>query len=82
MSTGSARAVSIISPKTFFASRADMVFTGESRDASWSYEGQNSSFCQAVSVAVERGAADEFRWLWHGHLTARQKLGHPACVYG
>jgi hypothetical protein len=33
MSTGSARAVSIIKPKAFFASRADMVFMAESRNA-------------------------------------------------
>jgi hypothetical protein len=31
MCTGSARAVSINSPKAFFASRADMVFMCESR---------------------------------------------------
>jgi hypothetical protein len=31
LSTGSTRAVSIICPKAFFASRADMVFMAESR---------------------------------------------------
>jgi hypothetical protein len=44
--TGSARAVSIISPNAFFASRADMVFMADSRSDSCSHLGQNGSFEQ------------------------------------
>jgi hypothetical protein len=46
MSTGSARAVSIISPKAFFASRADMVFMADFRGDPLRHLGRNSSFQQ------------------------------------
>jgi len=36
--------VSIISPKAFFASRADMVFMADSRGDPLRHLGQNSSF--------------------------------------
>jgi hypothetical protein len=38
--------VSIISPKAFFASRADMVFMADSRCDPLRYFGQNGSFWQ------------------------------------
>jgi hypothetical protein len=50
MSTGSARAVSIISPKAFFASRVDMVFIAESRGDQLRHLGRNGSFQQALAV--------------------------------
>jgi len=60
--TGSARAVSIISPKPFFASRADMVFMVDSREIPLHHLGQNSSFWQpgigGNFAAAERREAD------------------------
>jgi hypothetical protein len=46
ISTGPARAVSIISPKAFFASRADMVFMAVSCGDPCVHLGRNSSFEQ------------------------------------
>jgi hypothetical protein len=51
MSTGSARAVSIICLKAFFASRADMVLMTETRSDQLRYLGQNGSFAQALAAA-------------------------------
>jgi hypothetical protein len=44
ISTGPARAVSIISPKAFFASRADMVFMADFQSYPLRHLGQNGSF--------------------------------------
>ncbi|WP_316233856.1 hypothetical protein [Bradyrhizobium sp. SZCCHNR2020] len=43
-STGSTRPVSIICPKAFFASRADMVLMTETRSDQSRYWGRNGSF--------------------------------------
>jgi hypothetical protein len=59
MSTGSARAVSIISPKAFFASRADMVFMADFRGDPLRHLGQNSSFWQRRVCGLDPGAG---RW--------------------
>ena len=56
ISTGSARAVSIIRPKAFFASRADMVFMAESCGDPFGHLGQNSSFWQRRICGFDLGA--------------------------
>jgi hypothetical protein len=72
MSTGSARAVSIIRPKAFFASRADMVFMAESRSDQCGHLGRNGSFWQALLLAVSNGLENGFwRRLSKLKMTAR-----------
>ncbi len=51
---GAARAASIISPKAFFASGADMDFTAESNGDPWRKYRQNVSFHQAPSTSRPR----------------------------
>ena len=48
INSGSARAVSIINPKAFFASRADIVFIGSPRAESLHHYGNNGSFGQRL----------------------------------
>ncbi|MDR3509233.1 MAG: hypothetical protein P4L64_15170 [Caulobacteraceae bacterium] len=52
--TGSTRPVSIICPRAFFASRADMVLMTETRGDQSRYWGRNAPFLQAL--AITRGA--------------------------
>jgi hypothetical protein len=54
LSTDSTRAVSIICPKAFFASRADMVLMTETRNDQSRYLERNGPFQQALAIA--RGA--------------------------
>ncbi len=54
ISTGSARAVSIISPKAFFAFRADMVFMIDSRGDRMRHLGRNGSFQQVLPFDVRQ----------------------------
>jgi len=49
--------VSIIKPKPFFASRADMVFMVDSREIPLHHLGQNSSFWQA-GIGGDFGVAE------------------------
>lgn len=60
-SAGSARAVSIIRPKAFFASRADMVFMAESRSVQCVHLGPNGSFWQALLFNLHDAACRNCR---------------------
>jgi hypothetical protein len=55
ISTGSARAVSIISPNAFFASRADIVFMADFRGDPVRHLGRNSSFEQRRICGFDPG---------------------------